>query len=116
MKPSIRRTYGTKAIRTPIAADMENGRAAGYEAVELRAIGGETPRGWADALQPAMGEYDHCHHPRMGRRAVEQRVDCVRTGVGPSVTAENPRHVTWTMESACRAARTGQRLDLTTTF
>ncbi len=43
-------------------------------------------------------------------------VDCVRTGAEPSVTAEHARHVIEIMESAYRAARTGLRQDLTTTF
>jgi len=50
MRVSIRTTYGVKDIRSGMTRDLEAAKAAGYEAVELCVMGGDTPRGWADAL------------------------------------------------------------------
>jgi sugar phosphate isomerase/epimerase len=57
MRISIRSTYGVSDVRTGTTRDMETARDAGYEALELCVMGGETPRGWADALTPA--DIDH---------------------------------------------------------
>jgi predicted dehydrogenase len=43
-------------------------------------------------------------------------VDCIREGRKPEVTAEHARHVIEIMEKGYRAAKTGRRQNLTTTF
>jgi len=50
MRVSIRTTYGVADIRKAMTQDLEAAKAAGYEALELCVMGGDTPRGWADAL------------------------------------------------------------------
>ena len=50
MRVSIRTTYGVRDIRSAMTQDLEAAKEAGYEAVELCVMGGDTPRGWADDL------------------------------------------------------------------
>ncbi len=50
MRVSIRTTYGVKDVRKAMTKDLEAAKAAGYGAVELCVMGGDTPRGWADEL------------------------------------------------------------------
>lgn len=57
MRVSIRSTYGVSDVRAATTKDMETARDAGYEALELCVMGGDTPRGWADAI--TAGDIDH---------------------------------------------------------
>lgn len=50
MRVSIRTTYGVKDIRSAMTRDLEAAKKAGYEAVELCVMGGDSLRGWADSL------------------------------------------------------------------
>jgi sugar phosphate isomerase/epimerase len=50
MRTSIRTTYGVSDIRAAMTRDLDAAKKAGYQAVELCVMGGDTPRGWADAL------------------------------------------------------------------
>jgi len=50
MRVSIRTTYGVKDIRRAMTKDLEAAKEAGYQAVELCVMGGDSLRGWADTM------------------------------------------------------------------
>ena len=71
--------------------------------------------GWISPRRPVSN-----HHPDWSelRRAVmvKHLAECVRDGVKPTLSAEHARHALEIMVKAIESARSGQAIDLTTTF
>ncbi|GAA5029889.1 Gfo/Idh/MocA family protein [Actinopolymorpha pittospori] len=69
------------------------------------------PRGWRH-LQAGQRRLDTLHRAVV----VDHLVDCVRTGARPVLSAEHARHALEIMLKVVESSRTGQALDLATTF
>ncbi|MEQ7126221.1 Gfo/Idh/MocA family oxidoreductase [Actinopolymorpha sp. B11F2] len=119
-------TYNVHAAKSPKieifgrkgALNIRDGNASGegpievYRADALPGVDGWVePRGWGQ-LRGRQGWLDKLQRAVL----VEHLADCVRTGERPVLSAEHGRHALEIMLKVAESSRSGQALDLTTTF
>jgi len=74
------------------------------------------PGTWSDSDATKLKEAEQHYETYYNACVVEHLVDCLRTGQAPVLSAEHARHALEIMQMALESARTGQAIELRTTF